>query len=79
MDSNQRAQSIIKNISQFNDKTNNNLNGISEEKEIDLFKISDQFYKGKKYLAIKLPGRVENIDKAIEFLGGKETINKQVI
>lgn len=78
MDSNQRAQSNIKNISEFNDKTNNNLNGKSEEKDLELFKISDQFYKGKKYLAIKLPGKIENINKAIDSLGGKESINKKV-
>jgi len=78
MDSNQRAKSNNKNISQLNDKTNNNLNGKSEEKDLELFKISDNFYKGKKYLAIKLPGKIENVNKAIDNLGGKELINKKV-
>jgi len=80
MDSNQRAHSNIKNFCKNNDKTNNYLkrNAGEKEKEIDLFKFKDEFFTGKKYLAIKLPGRIENNDKAIELLGGKELINKKV-
>jgi len=78
MDSNQRSQPNIKNISSLLDQTINNLNDKKEEKEIDLYKIHDEFNSGNKYLAIKIPGRIENKDKAIELLGGKELINKKV-
>lgn len=79
MDSNQRAQSNIKNFSELNVKRNNNFIANDEQIGIDIFKIKDEFYKGKKYLAIKLPAKIENTNKAIELLGGTELINKKVI
>lgn len=79
MDSNQRSHSNFNKFSDSNLETNDNLNVILAEREIDIYKINDEFYNGKKYIAIKLPAKIENVNKAIELLGGYEIINKKVI
>ncbi len=78
MDSNQRASDMNKNLSEKNQITNLNLNGIIDENDKDIFQICDNFYKGKKYLAIKIPAKIENPNKVLDLLGGKDLIEKKV-
>lgn len=38
----------------------------------------DKIINNKKYLVVKIPANVENREKCIELLGGKEKINSKV-
>lgn len=76
-----------------NDGANVNSDKLSDEKEINNNSFSDfheekndkiftncprEFFKDNKYLAIKIPAKIENPNKVIELLGGFKKINKMV-
>jgi len=65
-------------LSEKNQISNKDLIDFTENKEPDIFKISDEFYKGKKFFGIKIPGKIDNTDKAIDYLGGKDLITQKV-
>ena len=44
----------------------------------ELFISLDEFYKGRKFIGIKFPGKIENKENALRSIGGIQEIKKNV-